>query len=75
MVQGRRAADAGMRDARLSRALLARWTSVTALADEALAGDIRTRPFDSTRFEITDGTLIRATWLRRWKPPFRKETG
>ena len=60
MVQGRRAADATMRaDARLG---------VEALTDgldqrpqswrsDALARDIRTRPFDSTAFTIEDGTL------------------
>ena len=60
MVQGRKAADALLRaDARLGvEALLdgmeqraSKWRSA------ALAEDIRTRPFDSTVFEITDGTL------------------
>ena len=60
MVQGRKAADALLRaDARLGvEALLdgmeqrpSEWRSA------ALAEDIRTRPFDSTVFEITDGTL------------------
>ena len=59
MVQGRRAADATMRsDARLGiEALLdgldqreSDWRS------EALAGDISSRPFDSTGFTIDDGT-------------------
>ena len=59
MVQGRQAADATLRaDARLGvEALLKglderprRWRT------EALAADIRTRPFDSASFEITDGT-------------------
>ena len=60
LVQGRKAADAVLRaDARLGvEALLdgmeqrpAEWRSA------ALARDIRTRPFDSAVFEITDGTL------------------
>ena len=60
MVQGRKASDAQLRaDARLGvEALLdgmrqrpQSWRS------EALAADIRTRPFDSTEFTITDGTL------------------
>ena len=59
MAQGRRAADATLRaDARLGvEALLVgldqrprHWRS------DALATDIRTRPFDSAPFEITDGT-------------------
>ena len=59
MVQGRRAADATMRsDARLGiEALLdgldqreSDWRS------EALAGDLSSRPFDSTGFTIDDGT-------------------
>ena len=59
IVQGRRAADATMRaDARLGvEALLARLDQrVPHWRTEALATDIRTRPFDSTRFEISDGT-------------------
>ena len=60
LVQGRKAADAVLRaDARLGvEALLdgmeqrpAEWRSA------ALATDIRTRPFDSAVFKITDGTL------------------
>ena len=60
VVQGRKASDLQLRaDARLGvEALLdgmrqrpQSWRS------EALAADIRSRPFDSTEFELTDGTL------------------
>ena len=59
VVQGRRAADASVRaDARLGvEALLARLDQrPRSWRTEALASDIRARPFDSTSFTITDGT-------------------